>query len=284
MRSGSSSPASAALDTPRSMPPCSFGRRACRPGWSSRPPTPQHRRPRTRSSWRSRRRERRPKPSPWPSATEGPASWSRSRTSLRRSFAAASDVVLPLHAGIETSGVSSRTFLATTAVLHLLSDRLRGRACRRRRPSAGCRWARRPARGSGIVACDDGRAFRRRRRNRRHRAGEQPGTGRTGRVAVPRGATHACLGARSGRLAPHARSTPRSRDTAPCSCRARRDPGRLAGVIAARGGATVAVGAREEHTTIQVPLPAGAPTRFVTPAVADVLAAELWSRASGKTP
>ena len=62
------------------------------------------------------------------------------------------------------------------------------------------------------------------------------------------------------------------------------DPGRLAGVIAARGGATVAVGAREEHATIQVPLPAGAPTRFLTPAVADVLAAELWSRASGKTP
>ena len=61
------------------------------------------------------------------------------------------------------------------------------------------------------------------------------------------------------------------------------DAGRLAGVIAARGGATVAVGAREEHATIQVPLPGGAPTRFLTPAVADVLAAELWSRASGKT-
>ena len=43
-------------------------------------------------------------------------------------FAAAGDVVLPLHAGVETSGVSSRTFLATTAVLNLLGDRLRGRA------------------------------------------------------------------------------------------------------------------------------------------------------------
>ena len=38
------------------------------------------------------------------------------------------DVVLPLHAGVEASGVSSRTFLATTAVLSLLSDRLRGHA------------------------------------------------------------------------------------------------------------------------------------------------------------
>ena len=43
-------------------------------------------------------------------------------------LAAAGDVVLPLHAGVETSGVSSRTFLATITVLSLLCDRLRGRA------------------------------------------------------------------------------------------------------------------------------------------------------------
>jgi fructoselysine-6-P-deglycase FrlB-like protein len=38
-------------------------------------------------------------------------------------LAAAADVVLPLLAGVETSGVSSRTFLATTAVLALLAGR-----------------------------------------------------------------------------------------------------------------------------------------------------------------
>jgi glutamine---fructose-6-phosphate transaminase (isomerizing) len=42
-------------------------------------------------------------------------------------LAAAGDVVLPLHAGVEASGVSSRTFLATTVVLALLGDRLLGR-------------------------------------------------------------------------------------------------------------------------------------------------------------
>ena len=53
------------------------------------------------------------------------------------------------------------------------------------------------------------------------------------------------------------------------------DAGRLAAVVAGRGGATVAV---EEL------LPAGVPARMLTPAVADILAAELWSRASGTTP
>ena len=32
-----------------------------------------------------------------------------------------------------------------------------------------------------------------------------------------------------------------------------------------------------------VPLPAGAPGRLLTPAVADILAVELWSRVTGAT-
>ena len=39
-------------------------------------------------------------------------------------LAASADVVLPLLAGVETSGVSSRTFLATTAVLALLNGQV----------------------------------------------------------------------------------------------------------------------------------------------------------------
>ena len=62
-----------------------------------------------------------------------------------------------------------------------------------------------------------------------------------------------------------------------------RDPGRLAAVIAARGGATVAGvhGRRKRPSRCHCP---PARRRFVTPAVADVLAGELRSRASGNTP
>jgi fructoselysine-6-P-deglycase FrlB-like protein len=53
---------------------------------------------------------------------------------------AASDIVLPLHAGRETSGVSSRKRSSpTTVVLTLLCDRLCGRAPDSRGGPAGCR-------------------------------------------------------------------------------------------------------------------------------------------------
>ena len=119
--------------------------------------------------------------------------------------------------------------------------------------------------------------------DRRHRTGEQPGTGRAGRTHVPGGAAPACLGARGGRLARTPRSTPRSRVTGPCSCRGRPTPGGWP--LSSPGGAgRRSPWARVEAHDHPVPLPAGAPTRFLTPAVADILAAELWSRASGTTP
>ena len=48
-------------------------------------------------------------------------------------LAAAADIVLPLFAGQERSGVASRTFRATVAVLGLVGDRVLGRE---RSPSA----------------------------------------------------------------------------------------------------------------------------------------------------
>lgn len=198
-------------------------------------------------------------------------------------LAAASDVVLPVHAGIETSGVSSRTFLATTIVLHLLSDRLRERATDVA--------ALRPA-VDGLDAVLDGRGAWLATTAELFDGADAVGV--IGPASSQGLAEQAALLFREGpRL--HA-SAHEAVDwhhteiyTALPGYRAlllpgTHDPARLARVIAARGGATVAVGAREEHATIQVPLPAGAPTRFVTPAVADVLAGELWSRASGKTP
>jgi glucosamine--fructose-6-phosphate aminotransferase (isomerizing) len=197
-------------------------------------------------------------------------------------FAAASDVVLPLHAGIETSGVSSRTFLATTVVLNLLGDRLRGRAADVA--------ALRPA-VEGLDALLDGRGAWLTTTAELFEGAEAIGV--IGPASSQGLAEQAALMFREGpRL--HA-SAHEAVDwlhsaiyTALPGYRAlllpgTSDEGRLAGVIAARGGATVAVGAREEQT-IQVPLPAGAPTRFLAPAVADVLAAELWSAVSGKTP
>ena len=189
-------------------------------------------------------------------------------------LAAAGDVVLPLHAGAETSGVSSRTFLATITVLSLLSDRLRGRP-----PDVG---ALRPAvegldtllegRGAwlataaelldgadaiGVIgpAASQGLAeqaallFREgpRLRASAHEAVDWPHT-----------AIYTALPGYRALLLP---GTP--------------DAGRLAAVIAGRGGETVAVEAA-------VPLPAGVPARLVTPAVADILAAELWSRVTAQ--
>ncbi len=198
-------------------------------------------------------------------------------------FAVAGDVVLPLHAGVETSGVSSRTFLATTVVLYLLGDRLRGRAAdvAALRPAVEGLDAVLDGRGAWLATTAD--LF-----------DGADAIGVIGPASSQGLAEQAALLFREGpRMRASAHEAVDWHHTAIYTAlpgyRAlllpgTPDDGRLAGVIAVRGGATVAVGAREEHTTIQVPLPAGAPTRFVTPAVADVLAAELWSRASGKTP
>ena len=115
-------------------------------------------------------------------------------------LAAAGDVVLPLHAGVETSGVSSRTFLATITVLGLLCDRLHGRApdVEALRPVVEGLDAVLEGRGAWLATT--ARAPRRRRRDRRHRTGSQPGTCRAGRAPVPGGAAPACLGARGSRL------------------------------------------------------------------------------------
>ena len=267
------------------MPPCSFGRRACRPGWSSRRPTPPPavpgRGPRgdlgVGKDTRNRRRGRAPSGDEPRRRGHEPAGVTARRSGRRRAAAA-------------RRRRNVRRVVANVPRHHRRAEpaqRSPARArARRRSASAGCRRARRRARGSGSMARDDGRALRRRRRDRRHRAGEQPGTGRAGRAAVPGGAAPACLGARGGRLAHTAIYTALPGYRA-LLLPGTPDAGRLAAVIAGRGGATVAVEAAEGRrwTPDQpVPLPAGVPTRFVTPAVADVLAAELWSRASGKTP
>ena len=124
------------------------------------------------------------------------------------------------------------------------------------------------------MARDGGGAPRRRRRDRRHRTGSQPGIGRAGRAPVPggprlRASAHEAVDwahtaiyiAFPGYRAILLPGTP--------------DAERLAAVIAGRGGATVAMEAA-------VPLPAGIPGRLVTPAVADILAVELWTRVTGQ--
>jgi len=185
-------------------------------------------------------------------------------------LAATADVVLPLHAGVETSGVSSRTFLSTTAVLSLLCDRLRGLV-----PDVG---ALRPAvegldsvlegRGAWLATAAD-------------LLDGADAIGVIGPAASQGLAEQAALMLREGpRLhasAHEAVDWPHSAIyTALPGYRALILPGtpdaaRLAAVVEGRGGATVAV---EDA----VRLPAGAPVRFLTPAVADVLAVELWSR------
>jgi glutamine---fructose-6-phosphate transaminase (isomerizing) len=189
-------------------------------------------------------------------------------------LAAVGDVVLPLHAGVEASGVSSRTFLATTTVLGLLGDRLRGRA-----PEVGALW---PA-VEGLDSVLEGRGSWVATTAELFDGAEAIGVmGPAGRQGL---AEQAALMFREGpRL--HA-SAHEAVDwlhsaiyTALPGYRALLLPGtpdaaRLAAVIAGRGGATVAV---EDA----VPLPAGAPSRLLVPAVADTLAAELWSRATAQ--
>jgi fructoselysine-6-P-deglycase FrlB-like protein len=200
---------------------------------------------------------------------------------------AASDIVLPLHAGRETSGVSSRTFLATTVVLTLLCDRLCGRA-----PDVA---AVRPA-VDGLHAVFEGREAW-----LATVADLLDGADSIG-VLAPAGsqgvAEQAALLLREGpRLRASAHEAVDWLHTAIYTAlpgyRAlilpgTPDAGRLAAVIAGRGGASVAVevegGPPADLPTSRVPLPAGVPTRFLTPAVADILAVELWSSATGTTP
>ena len=191
------------------------------------------------------------------------------------------DVVLPLHAGVETSGVSSRTFVATIVVLSLLSDRLRGRA-----PHIA---ALRPAIG-GLDAVLEGRGAWLATTAELFDGAEVIGV--IGPASSQGLAEQAALMFREGpRL--HA-SAHEAVDwlhsaiyTALPGYRALLLPGtpeagRLAAVIEGRGGATAAVevadGSALDPAMSHVPLPAGAPSRLLAPAVADVLAAELWSR------
>ena len=189
-------------------------------------------------------------------------------------LAAAGDVVLPLHAGVEASGVSSRTFLATIVVLSLLSDRLCGRA-----PDIA---ALRPA-IEGLDAVLEGRGAWLATTAELFDGAEAIGV--IGPASSQGLAEQAALMFREG---PRLRASAHEAVdwlhsaiyTALPGYRAlllpgTPDAGRLAAVIAGRGGATVAVEAA-------VQLPAGAPRRLLTPAVADVLAAELWSRAKAQ--
>ena len=150
--------------------------------------------------------------------------------------------MLPLHAGVETSGVSSRTFLATTAVLHLLSDRLRGRAADVA--------ALRPA-VEGLDALLEGREAWLATTAELFDGADAVGV--IGPASSQGLAEQAALLFREGpRLHASAHEAVDWHHTAIYTAlpgyRAlllpgTRDPGRLAGVIAARGGATVAVGA-----------------------------------------
>jgi fructoselysine-6-P-deglycase FrlB-like protein len=202
-------------------------------------------------------------------------------------LAAAGDVVLPLHAGVETSGVSARTFLATITVLNLLGDRLRGHA-----PNVA---ALRPA-VEGLRAMLEGRA-----------AWLAPtadffdGADALGVIGPADSHGLAEQAALMFREGPRLRASAHEAVdwhhsaiyTALPGYRAlllpgTPDVGRLAFVVAARGGATVAVSSTEagvvDVATSHVWLPPGVPTRFLTPAVAEALAVELWSRTSGTTP
>jgi fructoselysine-6-P-deglycase FrlB-like protein len=185
---------------------------------------------------------------------------------VESAVAAAADVVLPLLAGVETSGVSSRTFLATSAVLTMLMGRLGGATADAK--------ALRPA-VDGLERLLD------------HRADWLPaaadlldGAESIG-VISPAGAIGlAEQGALMLREGPRLRASAHEATDWPHTAiytalpgyRALLLPGiadtdRLAAVIAGRGGATVVA-----------PVPTG-PAQLVVPAVADLLAAELWRRA-----
>ncbi len=200
-------------------------------------------------------------------------------------LAVAADVVLPLVAGVEVSGVSSRTFLATTIVLSLLGDRLCGRA-----PDIA---ALRPA-VEGLDAVIEGRRAWLAKTAEVFDGAEAVGV--IGPASSQGLAEQAALMLREGpRLRASAHEAVDWLHTAiytalpgyralllPVTL----DAGRLAAVVAGRGGETVAFASADDGPADipsgRVALPAGAPARLLTPAVVDILAAELWSRASAR--
>jgi fructoselysine-6-P-deglycase FrlB-like protein len=181
-------------------------------------------------------------------------------------LAAAADVVLPLRAGVETSGVSSRTFLATSAVLMMLADRVCG-------ASADAETLRRAV--DGLERLLD------RRTDWLPPAADVLDGAESIGVISPAGAIGlAEQGALMLREGPRLRATAHEATDWPHTAiytalpgyRALLLPGiadaeRLTSVIAGRGGATVVAPA------------AMGPAQLVVPAVADLLAAELWRRA-----
>ena len=178
-------------------------------------------------------------------------------------LAAAADIVLPLFAGVETSGVSSRTFLATTAVLALLT----GQPVEALRPAV-----------DGLERLLAGRS------DWLPAAAEALDGAEAIGVLAPAGlqgdAEQAALLLREGpRLLASAHEATDWAHTAIYTAlpgyRAVLLPGidgadTLAGVIAGRGGAVV-----------RTP-PVAEPVPLVVPAFADLLAVELWSRAAAQ--
>ena len=187
---------------------------------------------------------------------------------------------LPLHAGVEASGVSSRTFLATTIVLSLLCDRLRGRAIdvEALRPAVEGLDSVLEVRGTWLATAaellDGAEAI--------DVIGPASSQGLSEQAALM-----FREGPRLRASAHEAVDWPHSAIyTALPGYRALLLPGtpdaQLAAVVAGRGGATITVEVADNRpvglVAGRVVLPAGVPPRLLTPAVADILAAELWSR------
>jgi fructoselysine-6-P-deglycase FrlB-like protein len=173
----------------------------------------------------------------------------------------AADVVLPLLAGVETSGVSSRTFLATVAVLGLL----RGESVDALRPAIDGLERLLASRDDWVPPAAD----------------RLDGAESIGVIAPANAEGLAEQGALLFREGPRLRASAHDATdwshtaiyTALPGYRALLLPGvadseRMAGVIAGRGGATVSA-----------PALAGV-SPLVAPAVADLLAVELWQRLS----
>jgi fructoselysine-6-P-deglycase FrlB-like protein len=180
--------------------------------------------------------------------------------------AEAADVVLPLFAGVETSGVSTRTFLATNAVLTMLANRLRGASAsvEALRPAVDGLERLLESRDAWLPPVAD----------------LLDGAEAIGVLAPASALGLAEQGALMLREGPRLRASAQEATdwlhtaiyTALPGYRGLLLPGvvdaeRLTSVIAGRGGATV------------VAPPVTGPAQLVLPAVADLLAVELWRRA-----
>jgi fructoselysine-6-P-deglycase FrlB-like protein len=176
-------------------------------------------------------------------------------------LAATADVVLPLLAGEETSGVSSRTFLATTAVLALLA----GRSVDALRPAVEELERLLAERAEWLTAAAD----------------LLDGADEVGVLAQARSQGVAEQGALLLREGPRLRASAHEATdwlhtaiyTALPGYRAVLLPGvddKLTAVIAGRGGAV-----------LRTP-PVAESVQLLLPAVSDLLAVELWSRATAQ--